>query len=78
MSIGGLFLETPQKRPAGILTRLHFLGEEGQIRADAVIRHVRPGTGLGLKFTAVNEKDRAKLAGLLTRLRRLQHATGKS
>jgi len=78
MSIGGLFLETPQKRPAGMVTRLHFLVEEGQIRADAVIRHVRPGTGLGLKFTAVNEKDRAKLAGLLTRLRRIQHATGKS
>jgi PilZ domain-containing protein len=73
MSIGGLFLETQQKRAPGMLTRLHFLVEEGQIRADAVVRHVRPGTGLGLKFTAVNEKDRATLAALLTRLRRSHH-----
>jgi len=78
MSIGGLFLETKQKQAAGMLTRLHFLVAEGQIRADAVVRHVRPGAGLGLKFTAVNEKDRAKLAALLTRLRRVQHATGHS
>jgi len=77
MSIGGLFLETDKKRIAGMLTRLHFLVEEGQIRADAVVRHVLPGTGLGLKFTAINEKDRAKLAALLTRLRRGHHATDR-
>jgi len=77
ISIGGLFLETPKKCPAGMQTRLYFLVEEGQIRADAVIRHVHPGTGLGLKFTAVDEKDHGKLAALLTRLRRLHHVPGK-
>jgi hypothetical protein len=76
ISIGGLFLETGKKRAAGLLTRLHFLVEEGQIRADAAVRHVLPGIGLGLKFTAVNEKDRTKLAALLTRLRRTHHAPG--
>jgi len=75
ISIGGLFLETAKQRALGMLTRLHFLVDEGQILADAVVRHVRPGIGLGLKFTAVSERDRAKLAGLLTRLRRIQHAT---
>lgn len=74
MSIGGLFLETGKKRPAGMLTRLDFLVDEGQVRADAVVRYVLPGTGLGLKFTAINEKDRVKLAGLLMRLRRIHPA----
>ncbi len=73
MSMGGLFIETPLLRPAGTVTRLDFLVEEGQIRADAVVRHAEPGTGMGLKFTALSEQDRPKLAALLTRLRRTQH-----
>lgn len=76
MSMGGLFIETPQARPSGTVTRLDFLVAEGQIRADAVVRHARPGTGLGLKFTALGEQDRPKLAALITRLRRTQHSLG--
>jgi len=71
--MGGLFIETPLVRATGTVTRLDFLVEEGQIRADAVVRHAEPGTGLGLKFTALTEQDRPKLAALLTRLRRAQH-----
>jgi hypothetical protein len=73
MSMGGLFLETPETQATGTVSRLNFLVAEGEIRADAEVRHVRPGTGLGLKFTALNEQDRPKLAALLTRLRRAQH-----
>lgn len=76
ISMGGLFIATPQSRPAGEQTRLHFLVQEGQIRADAVVRHARSGTGLGLKFTALSEQDRPKLAALLARLRRMLHAAG--
>ena len=68
MSMGGLFLETPELKEEGIRARLHFLVQEGQIRADAVVRHARSGIGLGLKFTALSEQDRPKLAALLTRL----------
>ena len=78
MSMGGLFIETPQARPSGTVTRLDFLVAEGQIRADAVVRHAKPGTGLGLKFTALSEQDRPKLAALITRLRRTQHALGNA
>jgi hypothetical protein len=77
MSMGGLFLETTETLAAGTVSRLNFLVAEGQIRVDAEVRHVRPGRGLGLKFTALNEQDRPKLAALLTRLRRMQHPTGK-
>ena len=73
MSMGGLFIETPQPRPSGTVTRLDFLVAEGQIRADAIVRHAKPGSGLGLKFTALSEQDRPKLAALITRLRQTQH-----
>jgi FtsP/CotA-like multicopper oxidase with cupredoxin domain len=73
MSMGGLFIETLQPRPTGTVTRLDFLVAEGQIRADAIVRHAKPGSGLGLKFTALSEQDRPKLAALVTRLRQTQH-----
>jgi PilZ domain len=69
LSLGGLFLETPVIRAIGSPTKIDFLVGEGQIRTDAVVRHVVPGRGLGLKFTAVTEQDRHKFAALLRRLR---------
>jgi len=78
MSMGGLFLETPQRKVEGVLTRLHFLVGEGQIRADAVVRHTKLGEGLGLKFVALNEKDRPNLAALLVRLRQPRHTREKA
>jgi hypothetical protein len=71
LSIGGLFIRTPRPKRIGSTTNLHFLVQEGQIRADAVVRHVKPGGGLGLKFKAVSEKDRPNLAALMRRLRSL-------
>lgn len=78
MSMGGLFIETQQAQPSGTVTRLDFLVAEGQIRADAVVRHAKPGKGLGLKFTALSEQDRPKLAALITRLRKAQHSYGNA
>ncbi len=73
MSMGGLFIDTPQPQAAGTVARLDFLVAEGQIRADAVVRHAKAGAGLGLKFTALTEQDRPKLAALITRLRKTQN-----
>ena len=69
MSTGGLFIETSEPKDEGVRARLDFLVQEGQIRADAEVRHASSGIGLGLKFTALSEQDRPKLAALLTRLR---------
>jgi hypothetical protein len=69
LSVGGLFIETSKLRRIGTKANLHFLVQEGQIRADAVVRHVKPKGGLGLKFNAVSEKDRPNLAALMRRLR---------
>jgi hypothetical protein len=71
MSLGGLFIETPKSFPEATVAQLHFLVQEGQIRADAAVRYTKPNGGLGLKFMAVGEDDRPKLAALITRLRHL-------
>jgi hypothetical protein len=69
LSLGGLFVETRSLRAVGSVTKVDFLVGEGQIRTDAVVRHVVPGQGLGLKFTAVTEQDRRKFVALMRRLR---------
>jgi hypothetical protein len=71
LSAGGLFIETRRTKRLGAKANLHFLVQEGQIRANAIVRHVKPGGGLGLKFEAVSEKDRPNLAALMRRLRSL-------
>ena len=71
MSMGGAFLKTIKTQPLGSTINLHFLIQEGQLRADAVVKHVRSNQGLGLKFTAVSEEDRARFAALMTRVRSL-------
>jgi hypothetical protein len=76
MSWGGLFLETEKPRAPGIKANLHFLVQEGQIRAEGVVQRAVPGIGLGLKLLSVSEKDRSQLAALMTRLRRLSQLPG--
>jgi len=71
LSLGGLFVETSEIRRVGIKANLDFLVQEGTIRADALVRHARAASGLGLKFLAVREADRPRLASLVTRLRTL-------
>ena len=70
LSLGGLFIETATCKVPGSKAKLHFLVQEGQIRADAVVRHAGHGRGLGLRFTAVLHEDRLRLAELMKRLRR--------
>ncbi len=69
LSFGGLFIETQTPKPVGAAAKIDFLVQEGQIRADAVVRHAEPASGLGLKFTAMPEGDRSRLGMLITRLR---------
>jgi hypothetical protein len=69
--MSGLFIETAKPMTKGASASLHFLVQDGQIRADAVVRHASAGIGQGLKFTAVNVEDARHLASLVTRLRSL-------
>ena len=74
----GLFVQTEGARHVDAPIRLYFLVQEGQIRAKAVVRHARPGSGLGLKFTALTEEDGPRLAELMTRLRSLSRSRTNS
>jgi hypothetical protein len=72
--MGGLFVETEVAHDVDTTMTLDFLVQEGQIRAEAVVRHVKPGSGLGLKFTALTEEDVPRLTALMTRLRSLSRS----
>ncbi len=68
LSVGGLFIDTAVTRPLGEKAKLDFLVQEGQIRTEAVVRHIRPSGGLGLKFTAITEEDCPHLIALKSRV----------
>jgi hypothetical protein len=69
LGFGGLCLSAPVPRPLGAKAKIYFLVREGQIRAEAVVRHFVRGGGLGLKFTAITDKDCPQLVALLNRMR---------
>ena len=70
ISIDGLFIQTQHlKVKEGMPAKLDFLVQEGRIQADAVVRHVKGGSGLGLRFIVLAEQDRQRLKALLSRLR---------
>jgi hypothetical protein len=69
LSFGGLFIETSVAVPVGAVSTVDFLVQEGQIRAEALVRHVKPASGLGLKFTAMPKTDHPRLGMLITRMR---------
>ena len=79
LSLGGVFLSTPKTRPIDSRAEIHFCVPEGQIRTEGIVRHVAPGRGLGLRFTAIKEADRPRLIRLMDRLRSLsQEAASQS
>ena len=69
LSFGGLFIETFAPRTVGAIANLEFLVQEGQVRAEAIVRHFQKGRGIGLKFTAIVNQDRSHLERLMKRLR---------
>ncbi len=77
LSLGGLFVETAEARDMDATVKLDFLVQEGQIRAEAIVRHAKPGSGLGLRFTALTEEDGPRLTALMTRLRSLSQPRTK-
>jgi c-di-GMP-binding flagellar brake protein YcgR len=79
LSLGGLGLsiEKSERIDVGEKVHINFLAPEGQIRADAVVRHAEPGC-LGLKFVAISDEDRPHLTALMTRVRNLARPQAKS
>ena len=68
ISVGGLFVETLKVCPVDAVVELHFLVEDGGINANATVRYVKPGTGIGLQFKSVRGEDQAHFSTMIKRL----------
>jgi PilZ domain-containing protein len=68
LSVGGLFIETRKVCPIGATVELHFLVQDGEIRANATVRYVKAGSGLGLQFETVRSEDQTRFATMVKRL----------
>jgi len=68
LSVGGLFIETRKVCPVGETVELHFLVQDGEIRANATVRYVKAESGLGLQFETVRNEDQTRFATMVKRL----------
>jgi len=68
--MGGLFISVPNPPPVGTKLRLSFEVPGGNVHAEAIVRSIVPGEGMGVEFTKLGLKDRVLLEKLLKRLLR--------
>lgn len=61
LSLGGLFISTPQPPPAGGFIKLIFEVAGGDIQARAEVRDSQPGKGMGIHFVSMAQVARARL-----------------
>jgi PilZ domain-containing protein len=70
LSMGGLFLCGSNTLRVGTELTLVFEVPGGMVLANAVVRNIVPGEGMGVEFTKMNPQNRVLLEELLTRLLR--------
>ena len=70
LSMGGLFISVPNPPPVGTKLRLAFEVPGGNVHAEAIVRNIVCGEGMGVEFTRLELKDRILLENLLKRLLR--------
>jgi DnaJ domain/PilZ domain len=62
VSLGGIFLKTPQPAPIGSTVDLLVVVSPGnEVRARAIVCNAKPGTGMGVKFVHMLSEDRSRL-----------------
>src|SRR5215475_4030327 len=62
LSLGGLFIATPNPPAVGSLVLLLFHTPEGEVRVRSTVRNVKPGKGMGLAITSMDQEHRARLS----------------
>jgi len=67
---GGLFISVSDPPPVGTKLRLSFEVPGGNVQAEAIVRNIVPGEGMGVEFKKLRLKDRILLENLLKRLLR--------
>jgi len=65
LSLGGLFIETPEPPAVGTIMKLLFEAPGREVRARAIVRRSVPGQGMGVEFVEMGNEDRARLRDLL-------------
>jgi hypothetical protein len=70
LSLGGLFLCGANTLRVGTDLTLVFEVPGGMVLAEAVVRNIVPGEGMGVEFTKMNPENRVLLEELLKRLLR--------
>ena len=70
LGMGGMFISATEPPPVGTKLRLAFDVPGGSVRADAVVRDIIAGEGLGVEFTRMGVGDKLLLQQLLNRLLR--------
>lgn len=68
LGMGGVFLSGSRVKPVGTKLKLVFQVPGGIVQAEAIVRSVSTGEGMGVEFTEMNPQDRVLLERLLGRL----------
>ena len=72
VSLGGVFIVTPDPVGAGSMLALIFDVPAGEVRARAIVKRSIPGKGMGVQFINMSPEDRGRLFLLLSRLLELR------
>jgi hypothetical protein len=65
LSLGGVFIRTPEPPPVSTTLSLLFEISGRNIRARAIVRRSLPGVGMGVEFVAMGYEERAQLIRFL-------------
>jgi hypothetical protein len=68
LGLGGLYIRTPDPPATGTFIQLLLDAPTGEVRARAAVQRSRPQEGMGVKFVAMEQEDRARFAGWLKTL----------
>jgi PilZ domain-containing protein len=71
LSLGGVFIRTPEPPPIGSTLNLLLDMQNGDVRARAIVRRVTPSKGMGIEFISMTPEDRARLNKQLQQLMRI-------
>jgi tetratricopeptide (TPR) repeat protein len=74
--MGGVFLLGTQPLAPGTAIELIFDAPSGEVRARGLVRHGRPGVGMGVQFVHMGSDERARLHRFVQQLERDQRKEG--
>ena len=68
LGVGGVFIETKKVCPVDATVELHFLVQDGEIRASASVRFITQGVGMGVQFKTIRSEDQQRFAAMIRRI----------